>query len=149
LRITGSCRASDVHWAEQQRLDLVADLFGTEFLEEAGVEVAGIVDQDVDPAELGDGGCDRGLGVLARRVTSSLIANRSSWWPIAAVTLAGSRPVAINRVASGQRCLGNVEAQATACAGDEPNFLVSHGKLLGTIAGEHRDSIAIPCSVNA
>ena len=56
--------AGDVHRAEQQRLDLVADLIGAEFLEEAGVEVAGVVDQDVDAAEPRDGGLDRGLRVL-------------------------------------------------------------------------------------
>src|SRR5580658_8334769 len=32
-----------------------------------------------------------------------------------------------HRMTSGQCCLGNVEAQATARAGDEPNLLIGHG----------------------
>jgi hypothetical protein len=43
---------------------LLADLVGTKLLEQAGIEVAGIIDQDVDPVELGDCGRDRGLCVL-------------------------------------------------------------------------------------
>ncbi len=40
------------------------DLFGAELLEEAGEEVARVVDQDVDAAELRDGGLDGSLRVL-------------------------------------------------------------------------------------
>jgi hypothetical protein len=37
-------------------------------------------------------------------------------------------------LAGGQRCLGDVDTQATACAGDEPNLLVRHGLRLVSFA---------------
>ena len=55
---------SGVSDSKQQRLYFVADLFGAEFLEEAGVEVARVVHQGVDAAKLLDGGPNCGLGVL-------------------------------------------------------------------------------------
>ena len=126
------CRPSDVHRAEQQRLDLVADLFGAELLEKTGVEVAGVIDQDVDPTELADGRLDCGLGVLgvghveldAQQVV--VVSDRRRDLP--GVAAGGD-----DGVAGGQCGLGDVDAQATACAGDEPNLLVNHGMLL--IAG--------------
>ena len=56
--------AGDIHRAEQQRFDLIPDLFGAQFLEEAGEEVARVVDENVDSAELRDGGFDCGLRIL-------------------------------------------------------------------------------------
>ena len=56
--------ASDVHRAEQQRVELIADLFGAQLLEKAGEEVAGVVDQNVESAELRDGGLDCCLRIL-------------------------------------------------------------------------------------
>jgi hypothetical protein len=56
--------ASDVHRAEQQRVELIADLFGAQLLEEAGEEVARVVDQNIDSAELRDRGIDRRLRIL-------------------------------------------------------------------------------------
>ena len=56
--------ARDVHRAEQQRLDLIADLLRTEFLEEASEEVACVVYEDVEATELRDGGLDGRLRVL-------------------------------------------------------------------------------------
>ena len=117
--------AGDVHRAEQQRLDLVADLFGAEFLEEAGVEVARVVDQHVDPAEPRDGGLDRGLGVLGAGDVELhgeqvvVVADRRR-------DLRGIAAGGDDGVAGGQGGLGDVDAQATARAGDEPNLLVSH-----------------------
>jgi hypothetical protein len=44
----------DVHRPEQQGVDLLANLLGAQLLEEASVEVARVVDQDIDSTELGD-----------------------------------------------------------------------------------------------
>ena len=57
--------AGDVDRTEQGGLDLRPELLRAELLEEPGVEVAGVVDQHVDPAEPVDGRLDGGLG--ARR----------------------------------------------------------------------------------
>src|SRR5688572_22479929 len=56
--------ASDIHRAEQERLNLIADLFRAEFLEEAGEEIARIVDQNVNSSEFRDGGLNGRLRVL-------------------------------------------------------------------------------------
>ena len=85
--------AGDVQRAEQVGLDLGAEVLGADLLEEPGVEVAGVVDQHVDPAEPVDGGLHGRLGV-GRVVTSSVTASRSSCAPIAGATRSGSRPVA-------------------------------------------------------
>jgi len=111
----------------------MASLLGTELLEEAGVEITGIVDHDVDPAEFGDGVCDRGVCVLkagdveldSQQVLMAADRRRD----LGRIATGGD-----NRVAGGQRCLGKVEAQATARAGDEPNLFVSHGKFLSLIS---------------
>ena len=110
---------------------MVADLFGAELLEEAGVEVARVVHQDVDPAKLPDGGLDRGLGVLGvvdieldgQQVT--VVADRRR--DLRRVAAGGD-----DGVAGGQGGLGDVNAQATACAGDEPNLPVGHWMFLVT-----------------
>ena len=99
--------AGDVHRAEQQGLDLVADLIGAEFLEEAGVEVARVVDQHVDAAEPADGGLDRGLGVLGAGDVELhgqqvvVVAERRS-------DLRGVAAGGDDGVAGGQRSLGDV-----------------------------------------
>ena len=119
LRITGST-ALLTFIGPKSSVDLVSDLFGTEFLEEAGIEVAGIVHQDVDPAEFGDGGCDRSMGVLeagdieldCQQVV--VVANRSR-------DLDGLATGGDDRVTSGQRCLSNVEAQTTARTDHAPH----------------------------
>ena len=58
--------AGDVDRAEQGRLDLGAERLGRHLLEEPGLEVAGVVDQHVEPAEplhgRGDGGSGRRRG---------------------------------------------------------------------------------------
>jgi hypothetical protein len=43
-----------------------------------------------------------------------------------------------DRVAGGRDGLGDVETQAPACAGDEPNFLYSHGMFLNRTASDHK-----------
>ena len=64
LRITGSTARVTFIGPKNQSLDLVSDLVGRELLEESGVEVAGIVHQDVDPAKRGDGSCDSCLSLV-------------------------------------------------------------------------------------
>jgi hypothetical protein len=116
----------------------MASLLGTELLEEAGVEITGIVDHDVDPAEFGDGVCDRGVCVLK----AGDVELDSQQVLMAADRRRDLGRIATgcdNRMACGQRCLGNVEAQATACASDEPNLLVSHGKFPLMLGSEVMD----------
>lgn len=43
---------------------MIADLFWAEFLEEAGEEITRVVDQNVDTAELHDGGLNGRLRIL-------------------------------------------------------------------------------------
>jgi hypothetical protein len=57
-------RAGDVHRAEQGGLDLGAEVLRADLLEEPGVEVARVVDEDVDPAEALDGRLHGRLGVV-------------------------------------------------------------------------------------
>jgi len=56
--------ASDVHRAEKQRVELIADLFGAQLLEKAGEEVAGVVDQNINSAKRRDRSIDRRLRIL-------------------------------------------------------------------------------------
>ena len=48
-------------------LELLLHLLGRQLFEEAGVEVAGVVDQDVDVTEAVDGRLDGGLGLARLR----------------------------------------------------------------------------------
>src|SRR5215211_7596241 len=56
-------RAGDIHRAEQGSLDLPPEVLRADLLEEPGVEVARVVDENVDPAEALDGRLHRRLGV--------------------------------------------------------------------------------------
>ncbi|HVK46168.1 MAG TPA: hypothetical protein VM429_14845 [Micropruina sp.] len=60
-RITGSTDRVDVQRTEEVRLQLRPELGVTDLLEEPGVEVPGIIDQDVDPPEPRHGSIDRRL----------------------------------------------------------------------------------------
>ena len=59
----GKYGARDVHRADQGRRELPIHLLGSQLFEEAGVEIAGIVDEDVDPTEAFDRGLHGGLGI--------------------------------------------------------------------------------------
>ena len=121
--------ASDVHRAEQQRVELMADLFGTQLLEEAGEEVARVVDQNINSAKLRDSGIDRRLRILWTGDVefdcqqAFVIAHCSR--DLRSIAAGGD-----NGVAGAQGCLGDVDAQAPTSAGDEPNLLLSHGMIL-------------------
>ena len=65
-------RPGDVHRSEEQGFDLMADLFGAEFFEEACKEIACVVDQDVQPANFATAASTAACA-SAGRVTSSLI----------------------------------------------------------------------------
>src|SRR4029077_1771332 len=117
--------ASHVHRAEQQCLDLIANLFGAKLLEETSVEVSCVVDQHVNAAELPDGTFDRSLSILGtgnvelRSQQVVMVANRCR-------DLLGIAAGRNNGVSSGQDGLRNVDAHTSACAGDEPNWLHGH-----------------------
>jgi hypothetical protein len=51
-------------WELLITFSLYPELFGTEFLEESGDEIARIVNQDVDSAEFRDGGLNRRVRIL-------------------------------------------------------------------------------------
>ena len=129
LRITGKCGASDVHRTEQERLDLIADLFWAEFLEEAGEEITRVVDQNVDSAKLRDAGINGRLripgpsNVELDRQQVVVVAHRGR-------DLCGIAASGDNGVAGGQGGLGDVDAQAPTSAGDQPHFLFTHGMSL-------------------
>jgi hypothetical protein len=119
-------RACHIHGPEQERLDLIPDLFGRELFEEAGEKIAGIVDEDVDPAEFLDGRATA-ASASCGCVTSSAVANKLACSPIAAETFAASRPVATTECPAARGNLGDVHAQSTTGARDEPDLLFRHG----------------------
>ena len=121
----GKHGTGDVHRAEQVGLDLGAEIIGGELLEEPGVEVAGVVDEDVDAAEALDGGGDRRHGVFG---TGDVELDDEQVVGVAE-RLAHGVGVAAGRddgVAGGERRLHDVDAHATAGTGHEPDVLVSH-----------------------
>ena len=120
------CGASDIHRTEQERLDLIADLFGAEFLEEAGEEIARVVDQNVDSTERRDGGLNGRLRILR----ASHVELDSQQVVVVAHCGRDLRSIAASgddSMAGGQGGLGDVDAQASTSAGDEPHFLFTHG----------------------
>ena len=114
--------AGDVDRAEEGGLDLRPELLRAQLLEEAGVEVARVVNQHVDPAEPVDRSRHSRLGVggigdiQLDRQQVVLLSDRSTDLP--GVPSGGD-----DLVTSGQRSLGDVDAQTAAGAGDQPNFL--------------------------
>jgi hypothetical protein len=111
------CRAGDVDRAKEGGLDLGPELLRAQLLEEPGVEVARVVDEHVDPAEPVDRSrhgrlCVGGLGdVQLDRQEVVMLPNRRA-------DLLGVPSSGDDRVISRQRGLGDVDAQATAGAGD-------------------------------
>src|SRR4029453_4490373 len=135
--------ASDIHRAEQQRLELIADLFRAELLEEAGEEVARVIDQDVESAELRDGGLDCCLRIqwagdvefVCQEVV--MVAPRGR-------DLRRIAPRGDNGVASCQDGLGDVDSQASPSAGDEPHLLSSHDIFLTWTATTRPNVVLLP-----
>jgi hypothetical protein len=117
LRITGRV-ASHIHRAEQQRLDLIAYIFRAQLLEEAGEEVSRVVEQDVDSAELRDGGVDCRVRVLwAGDVESDcqqvvVVAQRRH--DLRRIAAGGN-----NGVTGSQGGLGSVDAQTSTSSGNK------------------------------
>jgi len=64
--------ACDIHRSEEERLDLMADLFWVEFLEEASEEITRVVNQNVDSTEPRDLG-SRYAGHLSMTVTTRAV----------------------------------------------------------------------------
>jgi hypothetical protein len=124
------------HSAPKVRLQLRADLVLRQLLDHAEVAVAGVVDDDVEPAEAGRRGLDGGE---AGRAVGDVQGEREHG---VAVTLgevvergqiAGSRG---DSVASLQCGLRPFPAEALGRAGDEPGF-------------RHGFSLPRPCEVEA
>ena len=82
---------------------------------------------------LADGGLDRRLGIFGAGDVELhgqqvvVVAERRG-------DLLGVAAGGDDGVAGGQRSLGDVDAQAAACAGDEPNLPVLHGMLLNALS---------------
>jgi hypothetical protein len=119
------CRAGDVDRAEQGGLDLGPELLRAQLLEEAGVEVARVVDQRVDPAEPVDRS-PHGRSRVGGIGDVQLDRQEVVMFPDGRADLLGVPSRGDDCVTSGQRRLGNVDAQATAGAGDQPSLLVAH-----------------------
>jgi hypothetical protein len=84
--------SGDVERPEHRRFDLRAKVFRRDLLEEAGIEVPRVVDEDADAVEP-VGGSSHGA-VLSMLVTSSATTGKSAWVPRAERTCSGLRPVA-------------------------------------------------------
>jgi hypothetical protein len=117
--------ARDVHRAKQQGVDLLAHLPAAEFLEEAGVEVAGVVDQHVEAPEPCDRCGRRRLGVFEagdiERETQQALMVAESRRDLPRVP-AGRH----HGVTGRQRGFGDLDSQAPAGTGDEPDLWVVH-----------------------
>ena len=61
LRMTGRTRTGDVHRAKQSGRELPVHLLRRQLFEEASVEVASVIDKDVDATEAFNGGLNGGL----------------------------------------------------------------------------------------
>jgi hypothetical protein len=121
----GQDRAGDVHGADEADRELALDLLRRQLLEEARLEAGGVVDEHVDAAEAVDGGLHRRLGVGAVgdvELDDEQIVRRADGLRHVVGVAAGGD----DRVARGERRLRDVDAQAAAGAGDEPDLLVGH-----------------------
>ena len=121
----GQHRACHVHRPDQIGGQLPLDLLGRQLLEEAGIEVAGVVDEHVDAAEALERRPHRRLrGREARDVELDdqqvvrLAERRTDRLGVAAGRDDG--------MAGGECGLGDVHAHAAAGAGDEPDLLLTH-----------------------
>ncbi len=126
-----------VHGAEQQGLDLGANLIRAELLEEAGVEVSRVVHQHVDAAEPCDGGRSRGFRVIrasdVELYGQKLVVRADRRRQLCGVAARGD-----DRVSRGQGGFDNVHAQTAAGTGDEPNLLLRHSPLPALKRGDCR-----------
>ena len=111
---------------------MCVDLLGCELLEVAGVEVAGVVDEHVDPAEPFDGRGDRGLGGC-RAGDVELSGEQIVVLAERLLHCVGVAAGCDDGVAGGERRLGEVDAHSAAGAGDEPYLLVSHPSVLSFV----------------
>jgi hypothetical protein len=139
----GQDRPGDVEGAEEVGLHLGAHLIGAECLEEARVEVAGVVDEHVDAAEALDGGRGRGVG----RGGVGDVEGEGEQVVVRADGVGGALRVAAGRhdgVARGECRSCDVDAHAAARAGDEADLGVSHGGCFPSRSAEP-DRPAVPC----
>jgi hypothetical protein len=123
----GKHGSGDVHRAEQVGLDLCSEVFGGKFLEKPGVEVARVIDEDVDAAEPRDGGGHGRLGVCGAgnvELDDEQVGGVTEC-PGNSVGVAAGRDDGVPR---NERRLHDVNAHPTAGTGHEPDGLVSHGK---------------------
>ena len=98
---------------------------GADLLEEPGVEVAGVVDQHVDPPEPLHGRSGGRLGG-GRVGDVELDGQQVLVLAQGRCDSAGVAPGGDHGVTGGERGLGDVGAHAAAGAGDEPDLLVPH-----------------------
>src|SRR2546422_5644659 len=121
----GQDRTRDIHRADEVGGELLLDVVGRQLFEEAGVEVASVVDQDVDVAEPVDGSPHGSLRIgkaghvqLYHQQVSRLAHRRLHGLGVPA---GGD-----DHVAGGQSRIRDIDAHSTAGASDEPNSLSSH-----------------------
>src|SRR3954464_7608018 len=118
----GQGDAGQVGRPEQGGLDLRPEVLRADLLEEPSLEATGVVDQYVDAPEPIDGGPHRPLS--GRRI-GDVERHRQE---VVALAQGGVDRVGVaaggdHRVPGGQGRPGNVDAKASAGAGDEPDLL--------------------------
>ena len=117
--------AGDVHRADEAGCQLLADLLRRQFLEVAGVEAGGVVDQHVDSTEAINGGPHRSLGVSGAgdvERDSQQVARCSQDLGDSLAVSTGRH----NRVAGGQRGPRELDTHAAAGSRNQPDFLAHH-----------------------
>src|SRR4029450_5533098 len=111
----------DVNRPEERGLYLTAEVLGCHLLEEAGVEAASVVDEDVEPSKLVDGrlhGC-RGCGRL-----SNVERHREQCFVLTECLrdCFDAASGGDHLVSGVERCFGNVDAETASGSGDGPNL---------------------------
>jgi hypothetical protein len=118
--------AGDVHRPEQVGFELRPEVFGGDLLEEPGVEVPGVVDEDVDAAEPVERRPHASIRV--RRIGDVELDGEEIVVPAdCGGDLARIAPGGDDVVTGGERGASDVDAHTAAGAGDEPHLLVSRG----------------------
>jgi hypothetical protein len=115
--------SSDVQGAEKVRLDLRPEVVRADLFEEPGDEVARVVDQDVDPAELVDRSPNGGLGIIGTGHVElddqQLVLGSDGGGDLLRVAARGH----YYGVTGSQCGLGDVRSRAASSTCDQPNFL--------------------------
>jgi len=118
-------RARHVHRSNEACCQLPVDLRRCQFLEVAGIEAGGVVDQHIDAAEAVDGRPYRGLGVRRARDVQrdgEHVARRAQHPGHSIAVSTGSH----HRMAGGQRGPHEIDTHAAAGTRNQPDLFAHH-----------------------